>query len=156
MTERWLPEGMPPAVRDMIATARVGRLATVNGRGEPRVVPICFALLDTPAPVIVSVLDEKPKRVGDAELARVRNLRRNPASSLVIDHYDEDWPQLVFAQVNGAARVILPDDDLHGRALAALRAKYEQYRAMDLASRLVIALEVVSITTWRGDDRNWA
>lgn len=142
---------MPTAVRDMIATARVGRLATVTSRGEPRVVPICFALLDTPAQVIVSVLDEKPKRVGDDDLARVRNVRRNPACSLVVDHYDEDWTRLAFVQIKGLARVVVPDEDLHGVALVALRAKYEQYRKMDLARRLVVALEIESVTAWRGD-----
>lgn len=151
MTERWTGENVPLAVRSFIAGARVGRLATANGRNEPRVVPICFAWLDTSPPVIVSVLDEKPKQVTDGELARVRNLRRNTACSLVIDRYDEDWTHLLFAQINGAGRVIGPDDPLHDQALAALQDKYVQYRAMDLAVRLVILLEIESVTTWRGD-----
>lgn len=153
MTERWAAGTIPAAVVELIATARVGRLATVTTRNEPRVVPICFAWLDTPGPVIVSVLDEKPKRVGDGELARVRNLRQNPACSLVIDHYAEDWSRLTFAQANGIARIAEPGDDLHTCALDALRAKYPQYRMMELSHRPVIAIGVVSVTTWRGDGR---
>jgi PPOX class probable F420-dependent enzyme len=155
MTERWAADALPRAVIELIGAARIGRLATVNLRHEPRVVPICFALLETPSPLVVSVLDEKPKRLGDSELARVRNLRQNPACSLVIDHYEEDWTRLVFAQVNGAARVIEAGDHLHATALAALRDKYPQYRAMDLVHRPVIAIEIVAVTTWRGDGQLW-
>ena len=117
MTQRWSVSDLPVSVRNLVAEARVGRLATVNGRNEPRVVPICFAWLDSSRPVIVSVLDEKPKQVTDGALARVRNLRRNPACSLLVDAYDEDWTRLVFAQVNGAARVMEPADPLHGLSL---------------------------------------
>jgi PPOX class probable F420-dependent enzyme len=151
MTERWAADALPRAVIELIGAARIGRLATVNLRHEPRVVPICFALLETPSPLVVSVLDEKPKRLGDSELARVRNLRQNPACGLVIDHYEEDWTRLVFAQVNGVARVIEPGAQLHAPALEALRAKYPQYHVMDLAHRQVIAIDVATVTTWRGD-----
>ena len=150
MTQRWPGSILPTTIRAEIAAARVGRLATVNVRQEPRVVPICFALLDTPEPVVVSVLDEKPKRVDDQELARVRNLRHNPACSLVVDHYEEDWSRLSFTQLNGVARILAPDDALHATALEALRAKYPQYRSMDLHHRPVIAIEVTAVTIWQG------
>jgi len=155
MTERWAADALPAEVSTRIASARVGRLATVNARHEPRVVPICFALLQAPGPTIVSVLDEKPKRVGDGELARVRNLRANPACSLVIDHYEEDWSRLQFVQVNGSARVIEPGEALHAAALDALRTKYSQYRAMELVHRPVIIIEIASVTTWRGDGESF-
>ena len=150
-----MADEIPVGVMGMIGGARLGRLATVTARNEPRVVPICFALVEVPAPTIVSVLDEKPKRVTDGELARVRNLRRNPACSLVIDHYEEDWQRLWFVQVNGSARVLEPGDSLHEMALAALRAKYPQYREMRLETRLAIAIEIQAVTTWRGDGEAW-
>ena len=155
MTQRWTGVSLPPAIRAFITAARVGRLATVTARNEPRVVPICFALLDALEPIIVSVLDEKPKRVGDQELARVRNLRQNPACSLVIDHYEEDWARLSFAQLNGTARIIEADDHVHTAALDSLRAKYPQYQAMDLIHRPVIVIGVTSVTTWHGDGESW-
>jgi PPOX class probable F420-dependent enzyme len=153
VTQRWTGVTLSAAVRAFIAEARVGRLATVNGRGRPSVVPICFALLDGPEPIVVSVLDDKPKRVGDQELARVRNLRQNPVCSLVIDHYEEDWTNLVFTQINGPARIVDSGDDPHAGALAALQVKYPQYRVMDLNHRPVIVIEIVSVTTWRGDGK---
>ena len=151
MTERWDGDELPSAVVHLLATARVGRLATVTAGLQPRVVPICFAWLETPAPMLVSVLDEKPKRVGDQDLARVRNLRQNPACSLVVDHYEEDWTRLAFAQVNGSARIIHPGDDLHRLALDALITKYRPYRAMVLDLRPVIVIDIATATAWRGD-----
>jgi PPOX class probable F420-dependent enzyme len=151
VTERWTAESLPMAVTSFITEARSGRLATVTARNEPRVMPVCFALLMGPAVRVVSVLDEKPKRVADGALARVRNLERHPAACLLVDHYEEAWQHLAFAQVNGMARVMSPGAGGHQEAIEALRAKYVQYRAMDIASRPVILLEVSTVTTWRGD-----
>ena len=38
---------------------RVGRLATADARGNPHVVPVCFALTDD---TLYITIDEKPKR----------------------------------------------------------------------------------------------
>lgn len=133
--------------------ARVGRLATVDHRGFPSVVPFCFALLDDPEPTIVSVLDEKPKQVPDAELARVRNILRHPEVGFVIDDYNEDWSRLIFVQGKGIARLAEASDPLHARALIALREKYPQYQAMDLAHRPIITIEKLRLHSWRGDDQ---
>jgi nitroimidazol reductase NimA-like FMN-containing flavoprotein (pyridoxamine 5'-phosphate oxidase superfamily) len=73
----------------MLRDARIGRLATVNERGHPSVVPFCFAVIGEDEPVVVSVLDEKPKHVPDEELARVRNITHNPNVAFVVDHYEE-------------------------------------------------------------------
>lgn len=144
-----------PGVRAFVAEARVGRLATVNAHGEPTVVPICFALLDGPQPLIVSVLDEKPKRVADADLARIRNIERHPAVCLVIDHYAEDWQQLRFAQVHGRARVMTIADERHAAAITVLRGKYPQYRSMAIDQRPVIAIDISSVNAWRGDGQRF-
>jgi PPOX class probable F420-dependent enzyme len=114
-------------------------------------VPVCFAVIGADRPAIVSVLDEKPKRVTDADLARVRNIRANPHVCLVVDRYEEDWSRLAFVQVHGVARMVEPGDPLHGRAIAALRAKYPQYRAMAIEARPVIAIEDLTARSWRGD-----
>lgn len=133
--------------------ARVGRLATVDPRGFPSVVPFCFALLDDPEPTIVSVLDEKPKQVPDAELARVRNILRHPEVGFVVDDYNDDWSRLIFVQGKGIARLVEASDPIHAHALIALRAKYPQYRAMVLTHRPIIAIEDLRFHSWRGDDR---
>ena len=137
-----------------VREARVGRLATVDAAHRPSVVPFCYAVLDgddAVEPIVVSVLDEKPKRVADANLARVRNIQSNPAVSFVVDQYHEDWSRLAFVQVRGHAAVIEPGAGSHARALAALRAKYPQYRAMAIEERLLIVIAELRGHSWRGD-----
>lgn len=131
--------------------ARVGRLATVDTRHEPSVVPVCFAVMGNTSPRIVSVLDEKPKRVADRDLRRIRNIERNPAVALVVDRYDEDWSKLAFVQLRGVARVIAPGEEGHAAAVSALRAKYPQYLEMAIERRPVIAIEGLAAFSWRGD-----
>jgi len=119
--------------------------------GRPYVVPVCFALIGDDEPSIVSVLDEKPKRVADRNLRRVRNIQANPGVALVVDRYDEDWTKLAFVQVRGNALILSPGEDGHAGAIAALRAKYPQYRAMAIEQRPVIAISNLTATSWRGD-----
>jgi PPOX class probable F420-dependent enzyme len=104
----------------------------------------------------VSVLDEKPKRVADEDLGRVRNIRQNPQACLVVDRYDEDWSQLAFVQVHGSARVMSPGDEGHSAAVAALRAKYPQYREMAIEQRPVIVIDGLTGFSWRGDGTRFA
>jgi coenzyme F420-0:L-glutamate ligase/coenzyme F420-1:gamma-L-glutamate ligase len=128
---------------------RVGRLATVSPAGKPLVVPCCFAVIERDgAPVVVSVLDAKPKTVLVRELARVRNIGANPSVCLTVDDYAEDWSRLRFVQLHGTARVL---DGESGEALAAveiLREKYPQYRAMELDGAPVIEIGELSGFSW--------
>jgi len=124
---------------------RVAHLATADAAGVPHVVPICFALVGDR--VYVS-LDEKPKQGAPMQLRRVRNIEANPEVAVVADVYDDgDWTQLGFVLVHGRAHM-LSDEDEHRRAVAALRDKYAQYRAMALDDRPVIAIAVERVTTW--------
>ena len=134
---------------ELLHTARIGRLATLGSGGFPSVVPICFALLDEPDATIVSVLDEKPKSVSDAELGRVRNIVRHPYVGLTIDHYEEDWSKLFHIQLKGFARIATPDDPLHAPGLTTLRSKYPQYRVMDLSGRSMIVIDRIRVRIWR-------
>jgi PPOX class probable F420-dependent enzyme len=131
-----------------VSSQRVARLATIASDGTPALVPICFALLGSDDPVLVSVLDEKPKSVPDEDLARVRHIRREPRVNVIVDHYDEDWSRLAFVQVKGTARLIGPDDPAHVPAIAALRSKYPQYRAMAVEQRPVIVIQPYRTTSW--------
>ena len=89
---------LPAEVAHFIASARVGRLATADGSGQPLVVPICYAW---DGEALVSAIDAKPKRAG--ELARVRNIRENSKVSVVIDHSEEDWRRLRWVIIQGMA-----------------------------------------------------
>lgn len=138
-----------------VRDARVGHLATVDERNRPAAVPFCFALLEVDDPVIVSVLDDKPKRVADRELARVRNIRHQPEVMVLVDRYDEDWSRLAFVQVRGLASILDPGSEGYAEAIAALRRKYPQYRTMAIEDRAVIAIRSLRTTSWRGDGQSF-
>ena len=64
--------------------------------------------------------------MGDEEEATyVRWLRRNPAAALTVDRYSDDWDRLAWVQALGSVDVLA---EPAAEALAALQAKYEQYR----------------------------
>jgi PPOX class probable F420-dependent enzyme len=127
---------------DLLETARVGHLATVDEQNRPHVVPVCFALIDG---TLYTPIDEKPKRGG--ELRRLRNLRANPAVCLTVDRWDEDWTRLAWLQARGTASLV-DDPDERARAIAALRAKYRQYDAMRLEERPLIRITVDRTVAW--------
>jgi PPOX class probable F420-dependent enzyme len=125
---------------------RTAHLATVSGRGEPQVLPICFVLIDQ---TIYLAIDEKPKRDDDPyRLRRLRNIAENPRVAVVADVYDDaDWRRLGFVMVRGSARVVGEREE-HARAVGALRGKYGQYEAMALDDRPVVAIDVDQTVLW--------
>jgi len=126
-------------MRERVAGARVGRLATVRPDGRPHVVPCCYVLhQDT----TYSAVDDKPKT--SLALARLANVRANPQATLLIDHYSDDWSKLWWVRIDGTARVLESGDE-RAHALELLAAKYEQYRRV-VPPGAVLALDV---STWR-------
>jgi PPOX class probable F420-dependent enzyme len=103
-------------------------------------VPVCFALEDD---TIVSVVDGKPKR--SAALRRLDNVRAQPAVSLLVDHYADDWHRLWWVRVDGRATVVESGPE-HEWAVDRLAAKYAQYRER----RPDGAVLVVADLAWRG------
>ena len=97
--------------------------------GGNHVVPICFIWDGS---LFYSAIDQKPKRVAPTELARVKNIRRAPQVSLLVDYYDEDWTRLWYVLVHGEAGMVT-DPAERTRAIQRLRAKYPQYDARMLA-----------------------
>jgi PPOX class probable F420-dependent enzyme len=130
----------------------VGHLATADGEGRPSVVPVVYATLVLDGePAIAIAIDEKPK--GDpARLRRVRNIRERPEVALIVDDYAEDWRQLAWVLVRGAATVIEPGAAGHAEAVAALREKYPQYAAMRLEALPAILIRQITGRSWRGSD----
>jgi PPOX class probable F420-dependent enzyme len=127
-----------------LEAAHVARLATVDELGAPHALPICFVVLEG---LLYTPIDEKPKRGDPRSLRRIRNILANPAVCLVVDHYEEDWSRLAWLQVRGDAHVV-EDDAERQQALAALRSKHAQYRAMDLESRPLIRITPKRIVGW--------
>ena len=130
--------------RAFLLGQRVARLASANARGEPHVVPVCFAL---DGETVYVTIDEKPKRDSGRPLKRIRNLIENPAVSLVADHYEEDWRRLGWVMLRGRAEIHYGGEE-HDRAQALLRARYPQYRTMRLEALPVIAIRVRRVASW--------
>jgi PPOX class probable F420-dependent enzyme len=109
-------------MRRKVAAARVARLATADARGRPHIVPITFAL---DGETVYFAVDAKPKRT--TNLKRLRNIAANPAVSILIDQYDDDWNRLWWVRLDGTARVLIDDSEIQ-RALDLLSQRYAQYR----------------------------
>ena len=108
--------------------------------GTPHLVPVCFAVVGD---AVVSAVDEKPKR--SPELQRLANIRANPAVTLLVDRYEEDWEAVWWARADGTARVVAEGPEREA-ALTALRAKYDQYEVVQLSGAAV----VIDVARWRG------
>ena len=137
--------------RRFLEAHRVGHLATAGADGAPHVVPVCYALDDD---AIYFVADAKPKRRPARALKRLVNLRANPRAALVVDDWDEDWTRLAWVLVRGPA-VIGEDHRRHADALARLRARYPQYRAMSLddpVAHPIVRIAPLSVTAWRASE----
>jgi coenzyme F420-0:L-glutamate ligase/coenzyme F420-1:gamma-L-glutamate ligase len=145
------PVRLTPDEAVFLRGERVARLATVGLDGMPHLVPVCFeAAIDAGILTVLYIaLDEKPKRVAPGQLKRVRNLVANPAVSLLVDRYDDgDWGRLAFLRVDGRATILDPGAPGHAPALAALRAKYPQYRTMALEERPIIRIAPLATRSW--------
>ncbi len=132
--------------RRFAETYRVARLATADAGAAPHVVPICYALAGD---CFYFVVDEKPKR-SRLGLKRLRNLAANPKVALLIDNYSDDWTRLAYLLVQGEGAVVI-DADEYASTLAALRARYPQYRSMPLAiaTHPMVRIRPLHLHLWR-------
>ena len=89
------------------------------------------------------MVDAKPKRT--IYLKRLQNIAANPAVSIMADHYEDDWANLWWVRVDGAAR-LLTDGGEAGRALDLLINRYRQYQENRPGGPVV----AVSIDRWSG------
>ena len=122
---------------------KVAHLATADAAGIPTVGPVCFALA---ADTLYMTIDRKPK--SGRPLKRLRNIAENPNVTLTADRYDDDdWSRLRWVMVRGRAEILERGAE-HDEAQALLRAKYRQYRAMDLAPLPAIAIRIQRVTSW--------
>ena len=131
------------AQRRFLDYCRIGHLATADRKGMPHVIPVCYVLAEG---TVYITIDEKPKRQ-DRPLKRVRNILENPQAAFVTDRYDEDWRRLGWVMLRGRAEILEMGAE-HDAAQELLRARYPQYRAMNLAGLPVIAVRVARVTGW--------
>lgn len=130
------PSGLDEALR-----ARSAHLATVRPDGRPHVVVVTFAVANGE---IVTAVDQKPKST--RRLQRLANIAHQPAVSLLVDHYEEDWDRLWWVRVDGRAS-LHEEGAVRDRAVAALAAKYPQYRE-EPPEGAAISIEMESVSFW--------
>jgi PPOX class probable F420-dependent enzyme len=128
-------------MRTRVTAARVARLATTTPDGRPHVVPCCFVIADD---TIYSAVDAKPKTT--LALRRLANIEANPATALLVDHYDDDWTELWWVRLDGVARVVA-DPSERASALVLLAGKYAQYARTPPPGE-VMAIEVARWRAW--------
>ncbi len=131
----------PEEARDLLASARVARLATCGADRQPHLVPITFALAGD---VIVTAVDHKPKRT--TALRRLANIAANPRVSVLADHYEDDWSRLWWVRADGTGRVIEPGAEGHARVTARLSERYRQYRDRPPEGPAI----AITVTRWSG------
>ena len=126
--------------RRRLAGARVARLATAGGDGQPHLVPVTFAI---DGDLIYTTVDHKPKK--SPNLRRLRNIRENPRVALLADYYDDDWDVLWWVRIDGWASVV---DDAQGLQdpLDVLCERYAQYREHRPAGPVI----VIQADRWKG------
>ena len=131
--------------RARFAEARVARLATADTAGRPYLVPLVFVRLGEH---LYSAVDTKPKsnpRPG-ARLRRLDNIRANPAVSVLVDHYADDWEQLWWARADGLAHVVDVADPDAVAPMNALIERYPQYRDTRPPGPMI----AIAVHTWSG------
>jgi PPOX class probable F420-dependent enzyme len=138
------PIMLTEAQRRFLDAGRVARLATVDRKARPHVVPICYAL-DHGS--VYFTIDEKPKRSPGSQLKRLANLEVNPSAALVIDRYDEDWSRLGWVMLRGRADILTGGAE-HDQAQKWLRERYPQLRGMRLERLPAVAIRIESVTSW--------
>ncbi|HKN99113.1 MAG TPA: TIGR03668 family PPOX class F420-dependent oxidoreductase [Pseudonocardiaceae bacterium] len=132
---------LPPALAaERFRAARVARLATVDATGRPHLVPVVFAV---DGETVVLAIDHKPKARRDVR--RLANIAANPAVSLLVDHYDDDWSALWWVRADGDATVV-DDPAAMAGPIDLLVAKYPQYQRTRPAGPVIL----VRVHTWRG------
>ena len=112
----------------------------------PHLVPVVFAVPDHRSDLLYTAVDAKPKTT--QRLRRLVNIERNPAVSLLVDHYDDDWSQLWWVRADGVAAIHHSGVEM-ATGYALLRQKYRQYERLALDGP-VVTIEVHRWASWHG------
>jgi coenzyme F420-0:L-glutamate ligase / coenzyme F420-1:gamma-L-glutamate ligase len=132
-------------------SCRFGRLATADATGVPSIVPVCFTVIDHQGDQVIAIsIDEKPKSGDPRDLKRLRNVRENPAVSLLVDIESERWDRLAFVHLRGVGRIVEPGDEGHDAVIGSLRTKYVQYQSMRLEEMPQIWITELEASSWSG------
>ena len=123
MTRPPEPTVLPP----WAALHPVARLATSDG-AQPHIVPVVFCEFQGALCIPID-----GKRKSGRPLKRIANIERNPAVSLLIDEYRDDWSRLRWLRIDGNAEIVPTTPEL----AAALIAKYPQYQRVQVGTTAI-------------------
>ncbi len=130
------------AHQELVARARVVRVATADAHGVPHVVPVC------------AVVDGGRLYIGSGDDARkVRNIKANPHVTVVADDYSEAWDGLRGVMVTGTARLYARGPRFR-RARKLLYAKSPQYEpeaALEEGDSVIIEVTPTHAFAWGFD-----
>jgi hypothetical protein len=126
-----------------LRSADHGVLCTTTSSGAIDAVPTCLAVVGQRIATPIDTVKAKDT----TELGRRKNLDRDPAATLLCEHWDpDDWSRLWWVRVR---LDLLPDHD-GAECEAALRAKYAHYRTVAFAA--VLVFDVTSTFGWAATD----
>jgi PPOX class probable F420-dependent enzyme len=128
------------------SAAPVAMLATAGADAVPHLVPVVFAVPAYNRDILYTAVDAKPKST--QRLRRLANIENNPAVTLLVDHYDDDWSQLWWVRADGLATIHYGGVEM-ATGYALLRAKYPQYQRIELDGP-VVTVEIRRWTSWHG------
>ncbi len=129
----------------LIKGAKVARLASVDQKSHPYVVPIVFVFHENS---FFIPLDEKVKTVNPRKLKRVKNIEKNTNVTLLIDKYQNDWKKLFFLMIHGKATVIDgKNNKLMDKIHKLLISKYPQYKKIGIGNSC-ITIHPTKLTYW--------
>ena len=131
-----------PVLPPWAAAQPAAHLATI-GEPYPHVVPVVFCEVDG---AIYIPIDGKPK--SGRRLQRLANIERNPAVSLLVDVYADDWSTLRWLRLEGEAHLTGTTEAVAD----ALRAKYPQYARTALGTE-AIRIVVQHTRFWSSDHK---
>lgn len=135
-------------LEQFIERLRVARLATIDSKFKPHIVPVVFVFDGNH---FFIPIDEKRKKTRAEKLRRIKNIRDNPSVALLIDEYNEDWNRLAFVMIQGIASIVKsgPQADVQlQQALKKLTSKYIQYQNIGIGE-ICIKIEPEKVVSWR-------
>jgi len=130
---------LPGPVRALFERERRGVMTTLDPDGSGHSVPVVFVVIGDE---IVSPIDHKPK--SGRKLRRLSNIERDDRVTFLVDHWDEDWTQLVWLMVRAEAAVV---ENPAPEVATALNARYSQY-APDEQHDAYIRMRPTGLTWW--------
>jgi nitroimidazol reductase NimA-like FMN-containing flavoprotein (pyridoxamine 5'-phosphate oxidase superfamily) len=127
------------SVAQLVGWQRVCRVATVDSRRRPHMVPVCHVLADG-----------KLFFASGKDARKVRNLRAVPSIAVTVDLYADDWSQLKGVMIQGTAAIIEKGPRFR-KLRKLLYAKYPQYpekAALEERDSVIVEVTPTNVFSW--------